>query len=372
MNLAPDTEAHDLHQQLDIALVFAQRGGIRAREAIYARFAASVADDDDLGLRAVVRLDGASGLAYAIGALEPHIGDYVGTEAEELRELAEERSGEAETERLLKEVAAANPALQSFVKSALRRRHPAAAPSEAAKARSIQRQRRPHPGPLDSLRYAELKEGLVTGTKGYSRANLERWGRAASEEDVLRAALDLASTTDPKQLLRYVYLFIRRPFPLDPTPLIQLMKSDDFEVTWPTAQALARLKHPDVRQLALRSIGLADTAAWAVALLLENLAPGDERQVEAGLRLPFTHDFDRHAYGMELLKIGERYGWAATTRALFTLYETGLCSNCRGRVLKQLEGRGELSEALITEALHDSAEDTRKWARDVIVERRSA
>lgn len=129
MNLAPDTEAHDLHQQLDIALVFAQRGGIRAREAIYARFAASVADDDDLGLRAVVRLDGASGLAYAIGALEPHIGDYVGTEAEELRELAEERSGEAETERLLKEVAAANPALQSFVKSALRRRHPAAAPA---------------------------------------------------------------------------------------------------------------------------------------------------------------------------------------------------------------------------------------------------
>src|SRR5205814_1721092 len=86
---------------------------------------------------------------------------------------------------------------------------------------------KPHPNDLSRLPYDVLKERVEADATKLPRLSLRRWGNLADEESVQRAARDLSRQTEPSRLTAYACIFAKRPFPLDPAPLITAARSDD-------------------------------------------------------------------------------------------------------------------------------------------------
>jgi hypothetical protein len=188
-------------------------------------------------------------------------------------------------------------------------------------------------------RYAEIKPRLDS----HLGFGLAQWGKTASEEDLRVAAEDLALETDPRRLRRYLHMFRRRPFPLEPNSLIKLVAHPDQLISIPAVHALMNTHHPDVRALALKLLETPNRlAAHAIGLLVQNFAPGDHARVEALAFAPLD-DEALHSPNPD-----------SEERVLRYLYENDPCSLCRGRVVLRLARLMRLPAWMAEEVRYDA------------------
>ncbi len=101
-----------------------------------------------------------------------------------------------------------------------------------------------------ALSYERLKPGLLD-SRSYRHWD---WGRHASDDELARAAHGLLSAATREEQLQYLYIFRYRPFPLDPSRLIELSLSEDEKLGCAAADALTQLTHPAIRGNRLRLI----------------------------------------------------------------------------------------------------------------------
>jgi hypothetical protein len=189
------------------------------------------------------------------------------------------------------------------------------------------------------------------------------WWRSATDEDLALAAADLLAERDDMRRLRYLRVFGRVNFPLDPEPLFGLLKSPVRQVRVATANTLGRLRRPSVRELALAAVSGGASSEWlGLRLLRSSAEPGDSalfdpflaaaRAAEADGAVHWGYSYILHIIEDGHLPLDEGVPW------LVRVYEETPCSNCRHKAVGQLTALGRLPDWMAAEWPFDVEADT--------------
>lgn len=373
-----------LLQLFALVRLFAQQGDVQAREFMYEAFH-KYTWTDALGIATpgweeFVELDGLDGFLFVLGYLEglsvpaeEWIDEYrvwtvVGRFGAEAVNQALEQA--CEQKRLSKEYLVQ---IQEYM-----------APldsdeSETSKTRaSIDRS------------YAGFREALEQKNRPpWSRWRFfMRWGRAASDEALLRVAQELLLEDDPQRLFYYLAAFRLRRFPLAPDRLLALVESSDPMIADAALHTLQHIEHLAVRTLALRLLNIKEDLWWlpvgkhaddpfeytyasrvsyALDLLETNYQPGDHILIEAALnqaseraRAGQYNADELHSLGFGLQGICEKHLSADLIGALMIMYHWEPCSMCRESLVQCLLDLDALPKELVEECRYDSRPEIRE------------
>jgi len=203
------------------------------------------------------------------------------------------------------------------------------------------------------------------------------WGETAPDAELLEAALHLSTTLeDLQELRRYLAIFRRRVFPLDPGVLIDLVRrahamvddwdawsqSDGKRVVIAALLALEQVHHPLVRAFAFEIMNDLDLRNWSTGLLIVNFEDGDYSRIGAYLD-SLSNEYIVHAVALDVPRMLELHPSADACPVLWTLYERNPCSVCREKIVTALIDLAALPDWMAHECLHDASLDTRHLVR---------
>jgi hypothetical protein len=291
-----------------------------------------------------VRLDGVKGLLFAaaqIGALVMSRPDHV--DLGWLGFHAAETCGEEAVREALCQAGAADPRIEAWRQATL-----------AADARLESSTRRRQE--LRGLSFEQLQPRIA----GLRQFDLMDWGRHAGADDAASAANALVAAHTDQEKIQHVRIFLRRPFPLAPDPLLELSLSPNDNLASAAADALAQITHPSVRDVACRLIrDRRPGREMAIAMLAQNWQPNDHEL--ALTRFENETDRDpRHSMQIDLRRIWEEHPEPASElRMLHLSYENGPCSFCREYVVERLLELDSLPASIRAECAHDANHDIR-------------
>jgi hypothetical protein len=127
-------------------------------------------------------------------------------------------------------------------------------------------------------------------------------------------------------------------------------------------QALERIRHPAVRELALSLAPEAPETAFS--LLLRNHQKKDRpllTELVTSVPVDFKSETCWHGQLIALLD-AEEDGAKTPPELLLYYYEKGYCSCCRFSLLRRMSRRRLLTPEILAECLWDSNGDIRTWA----------
>jgi hypothetical protein len=224
----------------------------------------------------------------------------------------------------------------------------------------------------------QVPTGRVRSTSVYSdlgHTTYRDWGQHASEIDIQHAAYELVAHApiDVARIARYAQIFAKRSFPLDPSPLFDIVNANIESAErdyWKNAAGwalhgvlliLSQLNDPRVRELALELRQRTDWwKAYWIWLLLPTYGPGDQPDVEAAIQIEADEQIV-HGWGMEILDFCEREPREELIPSLLLLYERTRCALCRGEIVKLLHRLNSLPDSIVEECRYDSDERTREF-----------
>ena len=341
-----------VRQMFDLLGLLAKSGDASARRSVYSFFEEFIEDSDWSRAQVLVDIDGLEGYLHVLRqwVQHPRGEDDHWYEASVLEDV-EERFGAENVQAFLEKAASAEPAIGVYISEV----------REKQVAWHQQRASRP-PRPLPDMR--ELR-GLITDPdKHFNRPMGERAGANLSEADAKQIARDLSAETDPQRLERYLSLFRRRPFPLDPAPLLVLAEEADAKVATAARKALCVIQYPSVRALALEGVD-DDPHPWElVEMLTLNFQAGDEKVIERTLQKPWN-DEEMHWLGLAVRKVFEENQTPAAFDALLLFYELGFCTMCREGAVELLAEIGPLPDYILDECRYDAYDSTRELIREM-------
>lgn len=189
------------------------------------------------------------------------------------------------------------------------------------------------------------------------------WGDKASEGDLAIAAQALVDLPkdDLKLLRAYLWVFRKRPFPLDPAPLISLIDDTRPHLATFAIAALELVSHPAVRAVALRMADKGPHRRFALGLLARNWDPGDELIAEGLLRAAAGRREAVHTLGYGLRAVIEAHPSAPElVPAVRLAYELEPCSSCRTDFVTALLRLSALPDGIRAECRWDANEETRR------------
>jgi hypothetical protein len=311
------------------------------------------------GVSQIIELDGISGLIHCLEYIESYpdlIGayqdDYLIWQAEEVTSIEEVRLALIEAVQNRPAVARILAGIDEY--------------SIEWTADEIVRKRKEMRGSHKSLSDTISSETTWEELKKipeYGRL-LSSWSRVASDSEFERAALDLESFTDPKQLALYLQLFRKRAFPLDPNKLIKLVDYSDEGVVWRALTDLEIIHHPDVRTLFMRIIEVPELSDQAIGLLRRNYEIGDYQIImhllEAENDLDNLHGMcgdTNHTYQENPVPEG--------IEPLLLVYEKVPCALCRHTCLESIQSLAGIPDWMIEECRYDSNSGTRELAQSL-------
>lgn len=332
--------------------VLAQHGDAAARQTLYAALERD--PTWDRVQEAIVRLDGLDGLvtvARAVGFLdiEP-TGECTGQPDDALYQ-AEELFDEAEIWERLEAKAITDPAVRKYI-GWMR-------PDFLPFSRVPRRAERPY------ISFDEFEASV--GRPLSEQINPRWWGIQASGKDLGKAAqkvLELPAN-DYAKLRRYLWVFLKRTFPLNHQPLIDLADSPDERIAWWAINALDNISHPDVRELAFRLRGVEDRRQrrW-IGLLANNYLADDYVLFEQAI-LDETDEETIHSYGMDIEQTTKEHGRTELALLLVLLYDRDPCGTCRDRFVRLLHELDQLPLWMIEESRFDADRYLREFIEEI-------
>jgi|GEM_PF-3202849 len=359
----PDEQDYDDSEQLlDFAVLFAREGCEQARSAIYDKLHRRNTDAlprDLAGVSQIIELDGISGLIHCLEYIESNpdlIGayqdDYLIRQAEEVTSIEEVRLALIEAVQNKPAVARMLAGIDEY--------------SIEWTAEEIVRRRNEMRENHKSL--SDIISSETTWEELKKRPEFNRlvpsWSRLASDSEFERAAQELESITDLKQLTVYLLLFVKRPFPLDPNKLIKLVDYPDEGVVWRALTDLEIIHHPDVRALFMRIIEVPELSDQAVGLLRSNYETGDDQIIIHLLEV--ENDLDNlhrlcgdtnHTYQENPVPEG--------IEPLLLVFEKVPCALCRHTCLEIIQSLAEIPDWMIEECRYDADSGTREIAESL-------
>jgi hypothetical protein len=337
----------DAVQRFRFAACMVFDGDERAKRIMYASYDPGPKMGEGIAIN-FVQMDGVDGFLFAaakVGALSASKPDEV--DQGWLWMNAKESLGEQEARAALSQAAATDPRIGAYRLAA-----------EADEANS-------HVGmnavnEIRALSYEQL--GLkLTGMQAF---RLRYWGKDADAENIERAAHGLVAAQEPEEQLQHLRIFSQRPFPLDPSPLLDLSMSSNEGLAHAAASALTQITHPSVRKLAFRLVETRLIGRQvAIDMISQNYEPNDHQVVLNWFESESDREI-RHSMQHDLRDFWDRHPEPASeVTMLLSLYENGPCSFCRERVVNRLLELDSLSESMREECEHDANDEVRLLVR---------
>ena len=205
---------------------------------------------------------------------------------------------------------------------------------------------------------AEQVIGFVQGQDN-ARPPLSIWGRYASSGELRKITARLFLERNPAKLAQYLKIFSQTPLPEFDGRLIILSNHPDSEVRHRALQALAMIRSPKVRTMALQRLEAGRLDGDTVALLRHNYEPADHRRIEALLPLGADPD-DMHWLCWELEHLFRNNETSRCAGSMRFAYEQTPCSNCRDRIVNLLNKVGKLPAKLLEECRYDANPEIRE------------
>lgn len=296
----------DLFQVYRLAKIFVLNGNPTALEAMKRRFRYHEEWYSFIGGEEIIEAEGEQGFLFVAGQIGKEIlsSDY--EEDKYLLEFAYEHLGEDKVAALLENLCDVN--IQAFLQSA------------------DQHQGYSQSTPNLAVSYDDLKTSIGSAPKPLYR--FLKWGKHATEEDLLRAANDLLEERNSKKLEAYLYMFGKTVFPLDPQRIIELAQSKNSRLRSAAIRTLSNLKDERIHQLAIQLISRQVTEIDALDLFIHNYTENDLELLERVFFKKRNKDLF-HGIGCSILDIFTHNPTPSCQKVLTELYKRGLCTYCR-------------------------------------------
>lgn len=338
---------------VDFTSQIAIQGDAEARQIIYDVYLDNFEDEDTLGTSAIIEIDKANGLVFIIDQLAKKAQELDPSSYDYLLWLLEDEIGEEEADLALSELRDRNFKLDSILN--LVEYYRLEISQESAQ-----------PPDADSLTYEEIKTA-INNSKGINIFRLRNWMQNANSEILQVVANDLLRQDDPQQLLKYLRLFLYRPYPLDAEDLFMFVGTHNRYVTATTLSVLKEIENHKVREFALRHIVDKQFIGRAVGLLTHNFQDDDwtliERISEQRLDKEDYHDLE-----WSVQDVFKENPDPTAAQTLLNIYEYGPCTTCRRRILLMLKSIDAITPKIQEECLYDASEDIRNLAQNNFIE----
>jgi len=194
--------------------------------------------------------------------------------------------------------------------------------------------------------YAQARQRILEdGPKGWGA---RAWARKASEYEWREAAADLLSEKDEAHVEALLGVFDRRPFPLDPQPLIGWAESPNLGLARAARRALEELSSEGVRQLAIRLAERSAPEIDSIDLFAGNFQPGDESLIQNVIAAQQNENALHYAC-LAAIKVAENNRNGEFTPLLLQIYESTPCSRCRQSATDELKKRDAMPAWMLRE-----------------------
>lgn len=206
--------------------------------------------------------------------------------------------------------------------------------------------------------------------EGMNRRTTDRRNRLpwnCQDEERIQAAVEkYRSAAAPEEKIEALDAFRWTPYPADPAPILLDAQSDHEQLRRAAWKALADIRHPAVREFAIRHLYDEEYAFHAFCC---NYEPKDEPVLMERLRsvkLDFEENTSWHGDQMAVRKMKK-----APKAALEYIFDTTYCSWCRWDTLTELGKRRMLTPELLEECQYDANDDIRAYARRCLNRRKN-
>ncbi len=358
----------DANQLCGLVATIAGRGDAAARDALYTAFENSRRREWWLGGRQIIELDGIDGLlrvARVVGA-RLRRDPTMWVDAEMLEVTAAVSSRDAVVEALVS-AAPSDPDVEAF-RSVLMDEE---SPRRATGVPSLDKwQDLTNPTADDRDRFKADRERRRAALRNIPFKEIRRrfddpatqrfpgrgwfveWGTAAHDDDLREVAQSLATETDDRKLACLLAIFSRRPLPLAPPRLIELVSRPEHEIGWAAAKALSHVADDAVRATVLDRLKSEPLRKRHILMLTAGYRPGDAAIIEPLLR-DTGDEHDTHGIIHAMVNLYERNKLPESLGPLLWVYETSTCSNCRRSAVTTLVELGIAPDWLIEECRFD-------------------
>ncbi len=176
----------------------------------------------------------------------------------------------------------------------------------------------------------------------------------ASDEDIEHLLARLLAETRREQLIRYLWIFRRRPLPWLDQSLFDLAETDDEKLQDAAIAVIANTRDQSVRALAIRLLREQPTSIYqgAIKLFSKNYEPGEHKLIESVLCVSENPGME-HAIGFDLVELAEAQRYPELASCCLWVYENTPCSLCRKRMVEALLKLEQAPQTLILECLWD-------------------
>jgi hypothetical protein len=188
----------------------------------------------------------------------------------------------------------------------------------------------------------------------------------ASDEEILELAHIVLREKDELIKAHLLRVFWRKPFPLGATPLIEYAQSDNEFLAENAMECLAELKDKRIHDLAIQLLISKGINTSALCLLRKNYRKDDDKII---LRL-IRSSVVTHHIQMDMVDIYTHHCSANALPILLRVYQKGDCSVCRFGIVRAMHYSKVLPDGVLAECLYDSYEDTRKFAKRLIANKK--
>lgn len=325
-----ESELGGFHQAFELASRFAEHGYDDARRAMYERLDRENWPDLEGCSDELIRLDGFDGLLYSLRR-------WNGFEHEEtwvLRQMLEdvEKHDGAATLQFMESATERHPEIARFM-------------ARVREAETEDEQRRLNRKAAPSLDFAAVKRMIQEKTP---RVNFGDWGKRADPRELMAAVDEILKEDDEEAVIRWLSVFRWREFPRILEPALERTHSRNEKLARRALAILVNYKDERVRRRALEVLTNPALVDCGIELLTNNFETGDFTLIqEAILRIEDENIF--HWAAMDAKEVAKANPTTDAVGCLFYIYENGLCSICRGGVVKQLEAMGRLPEWMKSE-----------------------
>lgn len=356
--LGEENDDYSFYQIFDLARLYALDGDEFARLAMYERFERRVAEDST-GAGAIISVDGVEGLLYVIQQLDKYANDKFVEDCCYYIRNAEDQLSVAGVSQALKDAAEDNSFIADILYKLEPEYSPYWSPEEIDRRREEKRERLF--ADLDDVEDMDWEE--VKNHKSFSRMAV-RWARLAPYSEFVKAAEDFLVEDDIEQITVYLKMYQICPFPLHPQKLIDLVSSPSLKITSKALNALAIIKHDDVRSLFQQLYNDSEWAYMSAKLLRQNYMDDDYKLIDALVKR--ETDPDRlHRMLFDVQDVYKDNPVQEAIGSLMQAYEKNPCSFCRYFVFKSINELDAVPDWMIEECFYDVDKGTRLLAREM-------
>jgi hypothetical protein len=197
-----------------------------------------------------------------------------------------------------------------------------------------------------------------------SRGLSLHFAKVATEDDLLELAKYAVEETNFEIKLELLWTFRKVRFPLNEQIIFELAESDNPSIRDIAFEMLQHLPSDMIHDYATNLIQQKKELANALSLLCYCYKSEDETILLEGIQsLTVSYeDGGWHGVFMDVEDILDNRSVKINPSVFIYMYRQTLCSYCRHNLVSKMSKRKILPQEILEECLHDSYEDTRKYA----------